>query len=97
MVHVHEHHYNIYLSYDVAIIQWITSCHKNSMTTRVIIQWLEYVKSLKTSASAMRFLIEIMFILTAIKSHFNESYNKQTLTLVVISYGIYETRRMLVS
>ena len=23
-------------SYDVAVIQWITSCHKNSMTTRVI-------------------------------------------------------------
>ena len=24
------------LSYDVAVFQWITSCHKNSMTTRVI-------------------------------------------------------------
>ena len=26
-----------YLSYDVAVIQWITSCHKSRMTTRVII------------------------------------------------------------
>ena len=25
-----------YLSYDVAVIQWITSCHKNRMTTRYI-------------------------------------------------------------
>ena len=25
-----------YLSYDVAVIQWITSCYKNRMTTRVI-------------------------------------------------------------
>ena len=24
------------LSYDVAVIQWIMSCHKNRMTTRVI-------------------------------------------------------------
>ena len=26
----------ILLSYDVAVFQWITSCHKNRMTTRVI-------------------------------------------------------------
>ena len=26
----------VYLSYDVAIIQWITSYHKNHMTTRVV-------------------------------------------------------------
>ena len=25
-----------YLSYDVAVIQWLTSCHKNCMTTRYI-------------------------------------------------------------
>ena len=24
------------LSYDVAVIQWLTSCHKNRMTTRYI-------------------------------------------------------------
>ena len=37
------------------------------------------------------FLIEIMIILKAIKSHFKGSYNKQNLILVVISYEIYET------
>ena len=25
-----------HLSYDVAVIQWLTSCHKNRMTTRYI-------------------------------------------------------------
>ena len=25
-----------FLSYDVAVIQWLTSCHKNRMTTRYI-------------------------------------------------------------
>ena len=32
------------------------------------------------------FLIEIMISLKAIKSHFKGSYDKQNLTLVVISY-----------
>ena len=27
---------NIFLSYDVAVMQWITSCHKNRMTTHYI-------------------------------------------------------------
>ena len=27
------------LSYDAAVIQWITSCHKNHMTTCVIACW----------------------------------------------------------
>ena len=27
--------FNLNLSHDVAVIQWITSCHKNRMTTRV--------------------------------------------------------------
>ena len=35
-----------YLSYDVAVIQWITSCHKNRMTTRVITLWRVDVTSL---------------------------------------------------
>ena len=39
------------------------------------------------------FLIEIMIILNAIKSHFKGSFDKQNLTLMVISYEIYETRR----
>ena len=43
------------------------------------------------------FLIEIMLHLKAIKSHFKESYDKQNLTLVVISYAIYETPQRLVS
>ena len=38
-------------------------------------------------------LIEIMFILSAIKSHFKGSYDKHNLTLVVVSYEIYETRQ----
>ena len=42
-------------------------------------------------------LIEIMLHLKAIKSHLKESYDKQDLTLVVILYEIYETRRRLVS
>ena len=60
----------ITLSHDVAVIQWITSCHKNRMTTRVITLLRVHVTSLTTSVSAMRFRIEIMFILKAIKSHF---------------------------
>ena len=85
------------LSYDVAVIQWKTSCHKNRMTTRVITLWRIHVTSLTTSVSTMRFLLEIVFILKAIKSHFKGSYNKQNLTLMVISYEIYETRQRLVS
>ena len=43
--------------------QWITSCHKNRMTTRVITLWRVFVKSLTTSVSAMHCLSEIIFIL----------------------------------
>ena len=38
------------------------------------------------------FLSGIKFILDTIKSRFKGSYDKQNLTLVVISYEIYETR-----
>ena len=78
------------LSYDIAVIQWITSCHKNRITTRLIIitLWCEHVSSLTTSSSTMSFLSEIMFILKAIKIHFKESYDKQNLILVVISYSL---------
>ena len=55
------------------------------------------VTSLKTSISKMRFLLKKMITLKAIKSHFKGSYYKQNLTLVVISYEIYETGRRLVS
>ena len=88
---------HVYLSYDVVVIQWIMSYHINRMTTRVITLWRERVTSMTTSMPSMRFRYEIMFILKAIKSHFKESYDKQNLILVVISYGIYETRRRLVS
>ena len=81
---------NVYLSYDVVVIQWIMSYHINCMTTRVITHWRERVTSMTTSMSTMRFRYEIMFILKAIKSHFKESYDIQNLTLMVISYGIHE-------
>ena len=87
---------NSFLSYDVAVIQWITSCRKNRMTTRVIILWRVDITSSTTSVSAMRILAEIMLIFWAIKSNFKGSYDKQNLTLVVISYEIYETHRKLV-
>ena len=47
-----------FLSYDVAVIQWITSCHKNRMTTRVITLWRGDVTSLTTSVSTMQFLLK---------------------------------------
>ena len=84
------------LSYDVVVIQWITLCHKNRMTTRVITLCRVDVTSMTTSLSTMRFRIEIMFILKTIKSYFKGSYDKQNLTLVVISYEMI-TRRRLVS
>ena len=55
----------INLSYGVAVIQWITSCHKNRMTTRVITLWRRDVSPLTTSVSTMRFLLEILSILKA--------------------------------
>ena len=45
----------------------------------------------------MRFLLEILSILTAIKFYFKGSYDKQKLTLMVISYEIHENRRRLVA
>ena len=65
----------ICLSYDVAVIQWIMSCHKNHMTTRVITLWLVIVTSLTMSMSMMCFLAEIMFVLKVIKSHLRGSYD----------------------
>ena len=58
---------NCILSYDVSIIQWITSCHKNRMTTRVITLWRFYVTRWTTLVSTLSFLTEIMLILKAIK------------------------------
>ena len=67
------------------------------MTTRVITLWRVDVTSLTTSVSTMCFLLEILSILKVIKSNFQESYDKQNLIPVVISYEIYKTRRKLVS
>ena len=59
------------------------------MTTRVTL-WRVDITSLEMSVSTMRFLNEIKFILKSIKSNYKGSYDKQHLTLVVISYEIYE-------
>ena len=56
------------LSYELAVIRWITSCNKNRMTTREITLWLVHVTSLTTFMSTLRFLVEII-TLKAIKSH----------------------------
>ena len=58
----------ILFSYDIVVIQWITSCHKNRMTTRVITLRRVHVMSLTRTVSSVRFLLEILFILKAIKS-----------------------------
>ena len=58
------------------------------MPTRIITLWRVHITSLTTSVSTMRFLIEIMFVLKAIKSHFKGSYDKQNLTLVLILKGV---------
>ena len=47
--------------------------------------------SLTTSVSTMHRLIEVILILMATKHDFKGSYDKPNLTLVVISYEIYET------
>ena len=51
--------------------------------------WRVDVTSLTTSMSTMRFLLEILSILKAIKSDLKGSYDKQNLTLEVILYEIY--------
>ena len=58
---------NLYLLYDVAVIQWITSCHKNcnrALTKRNVID---------KSTCQQYVPIEIMFILKVIKSRFEGS------------------------
>ena len=67
------------LSYDIAVIQWITSCHKNHMITHVKTRWCIQVTSLTTSMSAVHFLNEVIFILKVIKCHFKGSYDNRIL------------------
>ena len=66
-------------SYDVTVIQWITSYRKIRMTTRVKTFWRVYETSLTTTVSTMRCLSETMLICKAIKSHFKRSYDIQNL------------------
>ena len=61
---------DINLPYGLAVIRWITSCHKNHMTTHVITLWLVYVTSLTASLSTVPSHSELMFLLKAIKSRF---------------------------
>ena len=63
---------------------WITPCHKNRMTTRVITLWRVCITSLTTFVSIICFPIELMLIFMILKSRFKRLYNKQNLTLVVI-------------
>ena len=51
-----------YLPHDVAVNKWITSCHKNRMTTRVITFWCVYVMSLTTFVSTTRFIKIFLFM-----------------------------------
>ena len=62
------------------------------MAIRVTTLWRVRVTSLTTSVLAMRLSIDIN-----IKISFKGSYNKQNLTLMVISYEIYKTRQRLAS
>ena len=76
------------LSYDIPVMQWITSCHKNHMITlcnNTLARTCNVIDNVHVNNA---FLIEIMFTLKVIKSHFKESYDKQNLTFMVISYEI---------
>ena len=47
-----------FLSYEIAIIQWITSCHKDYMATRVIILWCVHVTSLTSACQPCVFVLK---------------------------------------
>ena len=59
----------LHLSYDVAVIRWITAWLKNRITTRVIKLLRVSVTSLTTSVSTMCFLIEKEISLMVIKAY----------------------------
>ena len=65
------------LSNNIAVIQWITSCHKNRTATL----WREHVTSLTSSISTMRFEIDTIFIFKVKKSHFEEQMMNKILHL----------------
>ena len=60
------------LSYDVAVIQWITSCHRlnNVMTTRVLTLSAGTSNVMTTSVTTMQFFVEIMSTLKKAKNLF---------------------------
>ena len=66
------------------------------MTTRVLTLSAGTSNVMTTSVTTMYFFVEIMPTLKAIISSFEMSYDKQNITLVVISYEIDQTRRRLV-
>ena len=59
----------------------------NLMTTHVISNSIDNVH-----VNNAGYIIEIIFILKAIRSSSEGSYDKQNLTLLIISYEINETR-----
>ena len=70
--------------YNIAVIQWITLCHKNYMTIHEIT--LAHICNVTDNDSLNKaFHIKITFILKAIKFNFKESNDKQNLTQKVIS------------
>ena len=77
-------------------MKWITSCHKNRMTTRVITLWRVHVTSLTTSVSTMRFAEEKVYF-DGVKIPFERSYDIQNLKLVIILYETCETLQRSVS
>ena len=61
-----------YLSYDVAVIQWITSGHKNHMTKlyyNIFARTSGVIDNVRVNSA----FLEILFILKEIKSNFRES------------------------
>ena len=78
--------YNL-TSYDVAVIQWITSCHKTLMTTREITLWHVHVTSAAMYGEQCVFLLKYYF--EGDKIPFKGSYDKQNVRIVVISYFIW--------
>ena len=73
------------LAHDVAVIQWITSCHKKHTTTRLITLWRVSLTSLTLSVSTLCFVIEIILILKAIKSYF-----KIIIIIIIINRILHE-------
>ena len=85
--------------------QWITSCNKSVITTRVLTLLLEYVTSLTTSVTTkddvrnnnVNFHWIYMYVyFKRDKIVFKKSYDKMNLTLMVISYEINSISRRLV-